>query len=121
MNKTIKKQLQKVTVANLGVYDDNTKCIYIPKFEKDKFDVGNCYTVKLDSTLLSPMYNTTLVSNWNRGSCPPCEYLKVDVIKVLGKMINVNAIGYDFNNKQTLSCVWSGWLPVELIKKVERL
>lgn len=121
MNKIIKQQLQKVTVANLGVYDDKTTVINIPQCKQDKFEVNHCYTIKLDSTLLNPMYNPVLVSNWNQGSYPRCDCLRVNVIKVVGRMINVNGVGFDFNSHQVLNYVWSGWLPTELVKQIEVL
>ena len=121
MNKLIKEQLQKVSVADISNYDEKNQIINIPKFKQDRYIVGTCYLVCLDDTLLNDYGNPILVSNWNKGTYPRCKYMKIDVLKTMGKMINVNGIGFDYTTKQNTTYVWSGWLPIQLTKQVEIL
>ena len=121
MNKLIKAQLQKVSVANIGEFDDNSKEIFIPKYTQDRYEVGKYYLIMLDDTLLNNYNNPILVSNWNNNTYPKSKYMKVEVIKMMGKMICVNGIGYDINTKSNLCYTWSGWLPTASIKQVDKL
>lgn len=121
MNKAIKDQLEKVKVANIGYYDNDTTEIIIPRFEQVRYEIGSYYLVKLDGALTSPTGNELLISNWNKGTYPRCEFLKIDVTKVLGKMIYVNALGYDNEKQEDLNYCWTGWLPIQQLELVTKL
>ena len=121
MNRLIREQLNKISVANIPEFDDNTKEIFIPKFNQDKYIVGMYYTICLDDSLLIEDSSSVLASNWNNNSFPKSKYMKVEIIKTLGKMINVNGVGYDYINHTNMNYIWSGWLPVQQIKKIEVL
>jgi hypothetical protein len=121
MNKYVEEQLKKVKVADLSNYDENTHTYHIPKYNEFRYEVDKCYLVKLDKMLLNGNDLPILVSNWNKGTFPTNEFLKIDVTKVLGKMICVNGLGYDFERKEDLNTMWSGWLPIQQIKMIERL
>ena len=121
MNKYIKEQLDKVKVADLSNYDESANIYHIPKFNQFKYEVDKCYLIKLDKTLLEKSNYPILVDNWNHGTCPTCEFMKADVTKVLGKMIQVNGFGYDYEHKQDLNTLWSGWLPIGQITMIQQL
>lgn len=121
MNKLIKEQLAKLSVADISKYDADKKEFNIPRITKIKLEENSYYIIKLDDTLLNPNDAATLSANWNQGTIPPCKYLKVDVSKILGKMIKVNGIGYDHGNNKDLDAMWSGWLPIAQIEVISKL
>lgn len=121
MNKLIKDELKKVQVASIPEYNNDTEEIFIPKFKQTKVEENSYYLIKLDDAIMSPVGGSTLAANWNRGTIPQYKYMKVDVSKVVGKMIQVTGIGYDHEHDTDLNGMWSGWLPltsIEIIKKL---
>ena len=121
MNKLIKNELNKTSVADLSNYDKNKGEFLIPRIRKIRLEENSYYIIKLDTMLLNPGDMSVLSSNWNHGTFPPHKYLKVDVSKILGKMVKVNSIAYDYDNKQDLSSAWSGWLPIEQVEVLEKI
>jgi len=121
MNKLIKDELKKVNVADISRYDATKKEFNIPKITDIKLEENSYYIIKLDDSLLEPGHMSTLSSNWNRGTLPPSKYLKVDVSKIMGKMIKINGIGYDQDKEQDLDVMWSGWLPIEQVEILEKI
>ncbi len=121
MNKIIEEQLKKVRVADLSDYNPLDNEYHIPKMNQIRFSVNSCYIVRLKDNLLRSETSQVLSSNWNKGSIPPCKCLKIDVCKVLGKLINVNGLGYDEESKKDLDVIWSGWLPIQDIEVLERI
>ena len=70
----------------------------------------------------SSVADSVLAVNWNNGSCPKTQYLKVFVSKALGgNMIFVDSIGFDFDNKQDLNMMWSGWLDSSQLTQISAL
>jgi hypothetical protein len=121
MNKLIKNELNKVLVADLSNYDKNKGEFLIPRIRKIRLEEGSYYVIKLDQMLLNPGEMSILSSNWNHGTTPPHKYLKIDVLKILGKMVKVNSIAYDYDSKQDLNLSWSGWLPIEQVEVLEKI
>ncbi len=121
MNKITKEQLNKVMVADISNYNEQTGVIHIPKYTEVRYEVDNYYLIKLDDLLLIPEGNPSLIANWNKGLYPRCKFLKVDVSKVLGKMIYVTGIGYNFETNEDLNYIWTGWLPTQQISLVKKL
>ena len=117
MREIIKKQLLKCTYANLNNFNPETNTFYIPKYSKPQYVVGKMYLVQL---LLNLVNNTSSViaANWNNGTAPQFQYLKVYAGKLLGKMLYVDSIGYDVNTRQDINALWSGWLPTEEITQL---
>lgn len=120
MREIIKNQLLKCTYANLNNYDPVTNTFFIPKYSKPQYLVNKMYLVQLPLHLVN---NTTTVTatNWNNGTSPKYQYLKIYISKLLGKMIYVDSIGYDPATKQDLNVLWSGWLPTEEIIQIASL
>lgn len=121
MNKIIEKQLKQVQIADLTDFNKDTNTYNIPKFCQKRVSVGECYIIKLDRCLLSKTSSEVFANNWNKGSIPPFEYMKVDISKILGKNIFVNGIGFDFQTKQDINEMWSGWLPLTQITIEEQI
>jgi hypothetical protein len=91
MREIIKNQLLKCTYANLNNFNPETNTFYIPKYSKPQYVVGKMYLVQLPLELLNN--SSVIATNWNNGSAPKFQYLKVYVSKLLGKMVYVDSIG----------------------------
>ena len=112
MRDLIRKQLQSCSYANLNNYNPETRTFNIPKYQKPHFVLGNMYLVQVSGAVVG---NTTSVvaTNYNNGTAPGFQYLKIFVSKSLGKMIYVDSIGFDPDTKRDVNVMWSGWLPTE--------
>lgn len=124
MNPLIKKQLDKVSVAKLPHFDDNTTKLVIPMRSANDtivLEEGKCYIIQIEDYILNPPEGFTLHTNWNNNKIPKHKIMKIDVRKVMGKMIKVNSIGYDIINKVNINDVWEGWLPEKSITVIERI
>ena len=118
VSEIIKKELQKVEKADLTHFDPETNTYFIPKRNDIKIEEDNCYLVHLKDTLFN---NQTLKVNWNNGSLPIYSYLKVDVSKIMAKMIKVVAVGFDNETQSDISYFWSGWLTLDEIEVLKKL
>ena len=124
MNKIVEDQLQKVRVADLPSYDEATTHMIIPKKEghiTSDFILNKCYIIQLENYIVKPFEGFTLHDNWNKGIPPKHNFLKVEILQIMGKMIRVNSIGFDWQTKQDINDVWEGWLPRKGIKILEVL
>lgn len=105
----IKEQLEKCQFADLNNFDPKTNTFIIKKYSKPTYELNHCYLVKLPINIVN-IADSVLATNWNNGSCPKTQYLKIYISKTLGTMIYVDSIGFDFYTKQDLNLMWSGWL-----------
>lgn len=119
MTKTVKRELAKVTIADLSNFDESELTYKIPKYNKFKYEVNKCYLIQLDDFIVHP-YDMTLANNYNNGSVPNYNYYYVEVMRVVGKMIRVSGIAYDINRNENINSIWEGWLPVDNIHVIER-
>lgn len=117
MKEYIKKQLEKCSFADVSNYDEATNTIKIPKYTKPTFDKGKCYVVKLNISLVNNP-NSLAAINWNSGSYPKHEYLKIYIDNTLGKMIHVDSLAVDPETKKDIMELWTGWLPIEEITQI---
>lgn len=109
MNKFIKDQLNKITVPIITL-DNNI--LYIKKQIgniTNDFNIGDQYNIRIEKYILNPSPTFTLSSNWNAGTMPPEEELKVTVLQKAGNMIKFKCIG------KTTNIYWEGWLPKKSI------
>ena len=118
--KLVLEQLKKVNYADLSNFDKETNTYMIPRYSKPKYDVGKMYVVKIPLDILN-MTNSALATNWNNCTCPKSEYLKIYVSKMVGKMIYVDSLGFDFEGNKDLTNMWSGYLPTEEITQIQAL
>lgn len=121
MNKIIEEQLKKCSVADLSDYDISTHTYHIHKINNIKLEVNSYYIIRLKDYILDRNASSILSNNWNKGSVPMNKCMKVDVSKIMGKMIYINGIGYDYDSKEDINSVWSGWLPIQDIEILERI
>lgn len=122
-NKIVEQQLKKVTTADLSNCEEKDDCyVYIIKKHTEAvLEVDCCYLVKLDLKKLNSDDYSYLV-NFNKVNVyPECEYMKIDVLRKMATMFQINGIYYDNENKKDLDKSWSGWLPQDVIKIVNKL
>lgn len=120
-NKIVKQQLEHCSYADLTHFDSVTNTYFIPKYTKPKYDVGKCYLVKVMREFVNNP-TTILATNWNKGTSPMHEYLKVYVSKIVGKMIYVDAIYFDSTLNQDIPGeMWSGYLDVDNLTQLAQL
>ena len=119
MNKIVKEQLQKCRIADIPYYDDSTTHLIIKK-KSDSTGVsvkeGGCYLIELSDLILHPHDGFDFHRNWNNNIVPSCKHYKCECIKLMGKFMKINGVGYDYDHNIDLSVVWSGWLPLDGIK-----
>lgn len=116
----IKEQLEKCKFADLNNYDPKTNTFLIKKYSKPTYELNHCYLVKLPLSIVNAA-DSVLAVNWNNGLFPKAQYLKIYISKVFGTMIYVDSIGFDFNTKQDLSVMWSGWLDTTSLTQIAAL
>ena len=116
----IKEQLEKCQFANLNNFDPTTNTFIIPKYSQPTYEINKCYLVKLPLNIIDTA-DSVLATNWNSGSFPRTQYLKVYVSKTLGNMIYVDSIGFDLETRQDLTLMWSGWLNTSELTQIMAL
>lgn len=124
MNEIIKQQLLSCKVANIPEFNDLTTHLIIPAKKSGNgiaIREGCCYLIELQDVLLNPTDMIELHKNWNNNILPCCKYMKCECTKMVGGMIHIDGVGYDFMNNIDLSCTWSGWLPLEYINVLGEL
>ena len=118
MYNIIESQLKKVQYADLTNFNSETNTYFIKKREDIKLEEDNCYLIHIKPTL---KLNKSFITNWNRGSIPTYDYLKIDVSKIMVDKIKVVSVGYNINENKNEDYFWSGWLTIndiEVLKKV---
>lgn len=118
MVEIVKKQLEKVQYADLSNFDAATNTYIIKKRVDIKLEVDSCYLIRVKPSAYN---NQVVIVNWNNGNMPSTEYLKVDISKVMGKMVRVVGIAHDYHNHQDLASFWSGWLSTDDVEVLEKL
>jgi hypothetical protein len=116
----IQEQLDKCQFADLNNFDKNSNTYIIRKYCKPTYELNKCYLVKVPANIVNST-DSVLATNWNSGSCPKTQYLKIYLSKVLGTMIYVDSIGFDFETKQDLNLMWSGWLNTTELTQIAML
>ena len=122
-NNIIEQQLKKVSIADISVCEEKDDCyVYtIKKHVDEVLEVDNYYLVRVNLEKLRSDDYAYLV-NWNKVNViPEHEYMKVDVMKKMANMIQVNGIYYDNDSQKNLDKSWSGWLPHDVIKIINKL
>jgi hypothetical protein len=116
----IREQLEKCQFADLNNYDARTNTFIIRKYCKPTYEVNKCYLVRVPASIVNSA-DSVLATNWNSGSYPRTQYLKTYVSKIMGPMIYVDSIGFDFDTKQDLNIMWSGWLNTAELTQISAL
>jgi len=116
MSKQAEKQLLKVSVASLANYDADTQTYFIPKKTNLSISIGRYYIINIDRSLLDPKSNDVLYRNWNHGTVPKCDRMRVEVDRKLGTMIHVVSVAED-----ETKAMWEGWLPENMVSVEKEL
>ena len=124
MNPLIKDQLSKIQRAEVPPFDEDTTQITLIKGSvkvTNDLQEDHCYLISVEDYILKPPEGFTLHTNWNNNIAPKHKVMKIDVAKIMGKMVRVNSVGYDMKNQVDSTDVWSGWLPRKSITIIETL
>lgn len=123
MNPLIAKQLKLLKVADIPVFDENTTSIIIPKKVPNQVLIqeDHYYLIELESYLINPSENFTLHTQWNNDVVPTEKFMKCHVVKIMGKMLKIEGVGFDYENKIDLDVIWDGWLPLKSIKVLREI
>lgn len=116
----IREQLEKCQFADLNNYDAQTNTFLVRKYSKPTYELNHCYLVRLPLIIVNNA-DSVLAVNWNNGTFPRAQYLKIYVSKVLGNMVYVDSVGFDFETKQDLTIMWSGWLNTSELTQIAAL
>ena len=129
MNQLIKELLNQCKVARIPEYTDSDDVIVIDKIGGDSvslvphnFLLDRYYVIRLQRYLIYPPENFNLNTNWNNGINPKSEYMLVTPIRFIGKMIQFDGCGYDWDQKKPLEDAYSGlWLPGKSIEIIQEM
>lgn len=125
MNQVVIDQLKKVKVADLPQWDEDDVELIIPKkvgtYKRTDLVEGCKYIVELEKYIVEPFEGFTLHDNWNKGVPPKHRCLYITIKQIMGKMIEVESVGYDYKSKSIIYDVWNGWLPRKGMKILEVL
>lgn len=124
MNKFIKQELNKVKVAQVPPFDEHTTHLTIPKLDGRiyyEFRVGHYYLIELENYIVKPYDGFTLHDNWNNGVVPKSKYYKCECQKIMGHMVKIQGVGYDYINKVDLTDSWGGWIPIKSCQIIKEL
>ncbi len=118
INPKIKQQLHMLKIADIPDIQENKYVYFFDKRTPTQFLIqeGHYYLLELESYLLKPSNDFTLHANWNNNIIPKNKYLKCRVVKVMGKMVKIEGVGFDYENKTDLDKYWDGWLPIKSVK-----
>ena len=64
---------------------------------------------------MHPFEGFTLHDNWNNGIVPTDVQMNAEILKIMGKMIQVHCIGKNDGNS------WDGWLPIKSVKILKEI
>ena len=96
--------------------------IVIEKYKEIIPVIQKTYILELEDYIINPSDTFTLADNWNGGIIPKNKYLCATIINIIGKMIKVDACGYDLASKQSTSDTYEGlWLPLGGIHLIQEL
>ena len=108
---------KKCSYADLSHFDSTTGVFNIPKYSKPKFDIGKMYIIQVANELVDNN-SSVIATNWNSGTSPKSQFLKIYVSKMVGKMIYVDSLVFNIETKSDTNITWSGWLPTEQITQI---
>ena len=110
--------------VRFGIQEVKSLINQLPALQEAKeynINVGKCYLIELENYIINPPETFTLHINWNNNIIPKDKYMKVEIVGIMGKMVKVNGVGYDFVNKLDLNTMWEGWLPRKAITIIKEL
>lgn len=124
MNNLVKEQLKLCRKAQIPEFDDNTTKLIIPKGKRLEIQdvvVGNYYLIEVENYIINPFDGFDLHIKWNHNIVPKDKYMKCEILQVMGKMIKINSLGYNYLEDKDTNNVWEGWLPRKSFKIIKVL
>lgn len=127
MKDIILNQLQRVMVAELPPYDQTTTHMTIPKkggmdsMQSEVFKPGHFYIVELEDYIVHPPENFSLHQNWNNNVLPQVRGYRCLCVQVMGKMVKIDGVGYDWISHTEINTQWCGWVPLKSIKIIQEI
>lgn len=124
MNQFILDQLNKVQVANMPPLDLSTTEITILKSKSNSevvMNINKCYIIEVADYIINPPDNFDLHINWNNNKKPTSKCMKCVVTQILGKMVKIDSVGYDWDNNIDKNDIWTGWIPRKSITKIKEI
>lgn len=119
MSDRLIRQLTRVTRVQIPSPPDDFKTLSIPKQEDlsaASLKVGDQLLIEVPDYILHPSVNFDLHRKWNHNIPPIDAVMQAVVLDCMGKMIQVDTMGYDLNKQQPNGHSWTGWLPRASIK-----
>lgn len=115
----VQQQLKSCNFVDLqnAAFDEATNTYLIKKYSKPSYLLNKCYIVRVARQYVNNA-GTLLAINWNSGSSPKSDYLKIFISKTAGKMIYVDSVCVDPASYNNLASVWSGWLPIDALTQI---
>lgn len=120
LNPLVKEELKKCTVVDTSKINDSTLTYQLNQIKAIKLEEDCAYIIELDDMLLNDN-NSVLAVNWNNGSVPNSKYYKIDVSRKVGNMIKIVGIGFNPETNTDLDIEWTGWLPINNIRVIQKL
>lgn len=104
MNKFVKKELQKCRLS-LPKWDNDTTQLVIPLHNSQSELSDTIVEITIKNYIINEPPNFTLSTDWNGGTTPPENQMRVRYIDTKGKMTKVSGVGINTNIH------WEWWLP----------
>lgn len=118
MDKVIKEQLSKVSVAKVPYFTEDTTEIIIPKYKPMIINVNGYYIFRLSDHMCSE--NSSIFINWNNRVRPP-KYIIGMVEKVLPNMILVAGCRFDTETQKATTEYYKVWIVTSEIEEYREI
>ena len=82
----------------------------------DLIRLDRSYLIEIVTQCLPADNASLLKDNWNNGSMPRYQHMKVTIDNIVGKMVKVSGTAFDISTNTDIADAWSGWLPESAIK-----
>lgn len=91
--------------------------------DDNSLSIGKSYLIEFANYIINEPENFDLSKKWNNGIKPKSSIAKIKVLDIKGKMIKVNALGYDLKrNIEILDDLCSSlWVPMKAIRIIKVL
>lgn len=127
MNPKIKRELEKVKIAKVPPFQEDTLQLIIPKdgtiinndtsttVIDEELIEGKFYYVELEDYVLHPFPGFTLKENWNRNIDIKDKHITMCVLAINGKMIR-----FEGNGAETKTQYVDMWVPRKAMKVLHK-
>lgn len=124
INPLIKQQLKYCRIAQIPNYAETDGGITIERVNSVSeicLHEGGFYLIELADYIIHPYDGFDLHVNWNNNIVPSDKYMKCECIKIMGNMIKINGVGFDYDRGIDLNSVWSGWVPIKSMRIIKEI